>query len=275
MKVMLRRVAHVRSGDKGNTACISVIAYAPEFYPVLVQQLTVERVAERYGALPTGPVTRYTVDAITALNFTLEGSLGGGVSRNTAIDVYGKALCAALLDVIIDVPDHLRDLLVGPKPTTDIVGSWVLVDYRRRQGDDVVLPFGDDPVGFLQYGVEGRVSATLSRRDRKRFVHPVDASWRGDPQECAEAAMTYLAYTGTYRIEGDRVEHQVEACSYPNWVGTTLTRWIDRREVAGESLLLLTTTSPDNRDDTILVSELLWGRWTRPFDNPSSGSTLG
>jgi hypothetical protein len=110
----LRRIAHVRSGDKGNTACLAVIAYAPCFYPILKEQLTAERVGARYGDLVTGAVTRYEVDAIEALNFTLEGALGGGVSRSLAIDNYGKALCSALLDVEIEVPAEFRPHLVGP-----------------------------------------------------------------------------------------------------------------------------------------------------------------
>ena len=114
MKTKLRRVAHVRSGDKGNTACLAVIAYAPEFYPALKQQLTVEKIAARYGAAVTGAVTRYEVDAIEALNFTLEGALGGGVSRSLAIDNYGKALCSAVLDLDIEIPDGLGNQLVGP-----------------------------------------------------------------------------------------------------------------------------------------------------------------
>lgn len=114
MKAKLRRIAHVRSGDKGNTACLAVIAYAPPFYPILKEQLTIERVKARYGDLVAGKIRRFEVDAIESLNFTLEGALGGGVSRSLAIDNYGKALCAALLDIDIEVPSALSAQLVGP-----------------------------------------------------------------------------------------------------------------------------------------------------------------
>lgn len=114
MKTTLRRIAHVRSGDKGNTACLAVIAYAPEFYPILKDQITPERVRARFGKAVSGEVRRYEVDVIEALNFTLDGALGGGVSRSLALDNYGKALCSAVLDLEVDVPDALGNQLVGP-----------------------------------------------------------------------------------------------------------------------------------------------------------------
>lgn len=263
MKTILRRLAHVRSGDKGNTATVSVIAYAPDFYPLLKAQVTETRVRERYGAAVAGKVTRYEIDAIEALNFTLEGALGGGVSRNLAIDVYGKALCAAMLDIEVDVPEALVPLLAGPPEPLNVLGSWELVDYRRHEADRTVLPYGDDPMGFLQYGADGRMSATLCRRDRPPMTRPVDAEWRGDEGEWARAAMSYFAYTGTWNVEGDRVEHQVEASLFPNWIGKTLTRWASFVERDGERLLLLVTHSPEDRAAGALTSELLWRRWTR------------
>lgn len=111
MKVPLYRIAHVRSGDKGNTATVGVFAYTRDFYPLLSTQLTADQVASVYGAAVTGKVSRYEVPSIDALNFTLEGALGGGVSRNLSLDNFGKALCARLLSVEIQVPDHLANQL--------------------------------------------------------------------------------------------------------------------------------------------------------------------
>ena len=113
MKTILRHVAHLRSGDKGNTATLSIFAYRPEVYPLLIEQVTVAGVAAFLGSDIAGPIERYTVDAIEAVHFRIDGALGGGVSRNLAIDVYGKAFCAALLTYPIDVPDALAPLLVG------------------------------------------------------------------------------------------------------------------------------------------------------------------
>ena len=265
MRTTLRHVAHVRSGDKGNSSNLSVIAYAPDLYPLIVAQVTDARVRERFGAAVKGAVTRYEVPAIGALNFVLEGALGGGVSRSLAIDVYGKALCSAVLDLEIEVPEALGEQLVGrPAPLAlDVVGSWELVSYSRTQGGRTIYPFGTDAIGYLQYGAEGRVSATLSRRDRARLTTLPDPYWRADPQQWAEAAASYVAYTGTYAIDGDRVEHHVEGALYPNWTGTTLTRYASFVEVDGERLLRLETTPFSAAQPEALISELTWRRWAR------------
>ena len=113
MKVKLQHVAHTRSGDKGDTSNIAVFAYAPEFYPLLKQQLTQERFKKFYGEAITGQITRYEVDNIQAMNFVCQGALGGGVSRSLCLDNYGKALSAAILGFEIEVPDHLKALLQG------------------------------------------------------------------------------------------------------------------------------------------------------------------
>jgi hypothetical protein len=152
--------------------------------------------------------------------------------------------------------------MIRPDFATLVLGSWSLIDYRRTRRNQVVLPFGPDPVGYLQYGAEGRMSATLSRRSRPPLQTPIDANWRGDPGEWAEAAMSYVAYTGRYAVEDDRVTHFVDACLYPNWVGTTLTRWASLVERNGETLLQLDTAPPGSGDTDALVSHLLWRRWT-------------
>ena len=112
-QVKLERVAHVRSGDKGNTSNIAVIAYCDEFYPLLKQQLTAERFKEFYRGAIKGSVTRYEADNLAALNFVAEGALGGGVSRSLSLDNYGKALSAAILGFPIEVPEQYGNLLRG------------------------------------------------------------------------------------------------------------------------------------------------------------------
>jgi hypothetical protein len=113
MNVPLYRIAHLRSGDKGNTATLGVFAYAPDLYLYLVEQLTAEAVARTYGDAVKGEVIRYEVPAIDALNFTLQGALGGGVSRTLALDTYGKAMSARLLSLELAIPDHLTSILRG------------------------------------------------------------------------------------------------------------------------------------------------------------------
>lgn len=143
-----------------------------------------------------------------------------------------------------------------------LIGSWELVDYRRRQGDTTIWPFGEDAIGFIQYGEDGRMSATLSRRARPPLVTIPDAHWRADPGEWAEAAMSYVAYTGTYALEGDRVEHRVEASLYPNWVGTLLVRWASFEPRGGETLLKLVAAPFVGPGGAPVVSELWWRRWS-------------
>jgi len=120
MQVALQRVAHVRAGDKGNTSNIAVIAYAPEFFPLLADQLTVEAVLAHYRGRITGPGERYLVESLGVMNFVLGGALGGGVSRTLNVDNFGKALGSALLSFRLVVPDDLAGALRGPGPAAEI-----------------------------------------------------------------------------------------------------------------------------------------------------------
>lgn len=113
MRVRLHHVAHVRSGDKGNTSNIVVVAYSDDLYRVLVEQLTAEKFQQWYTGVVAGPVERYEVPAVGALNFVAHGALGGGVSRSLCLDNYGKALSSAILALELEVPDHLASQLVG------------------------------------------------------------------------------------------------------------------------------------------------------------------
>ncbi|MGI4803067.1 MAG: AtuA-related protein [Janthinobacterium lividum] len=113
MQMTLRNVAHVRSGDKGNTACISVIAFSPELYAVLQEQLSAEQFKAFYKGVITGAVTRYEAPGLDALQFVADGALGGGVSRSLCLDNYGKALCSAILAYPIEVPERLQNQVRG------------------------------------------------------------------------------------------------------------------------------------------------------------------
>ncbi|HEC54027.1 MAG TPA: hypothetical protein ENI30_01670 [Gammaproteobacteria bacterium] len=98
----LHTLAHSRTGDKGDTSNISIIAYRAEDYSLLCEQLTAERVAEYFaGLLEPGaaPVRRYELQNVQALNFVLPGILRGGVTRSLALDAHGKCLGSALLDL--------------------------------------------------------------------------------------------------------------------------------------------------------------------------------
>ncbi|WP_329553936.1 AtuA-related protein [Streptomyces sp. NBC_00696] len=99
----LHELAHARSGDKGSTADISVIAYTPSTYPHLRTHLTPDRVRAHFPDLSPGPVHRYELPSLHALKFVLHDALDGGVTRSLALDAHGKSLAACLLEM--DVPD--------------------------------------------------------------------------------------------------------------------------------------------------------------------------
>lgn len=105
MKRRLIDIAHARSGDKGDTANVGVIARKPEYYPLLVRELTVERVARHFAGMLTGGVERFELPNLHALNFLLHGALGGGGTVSLKTDAQGKTLSTALLRMEIEVPE--------------------------------------------------------------------------------------------------------------------------------------------------------------------------
>jgi hypothetical protein len=106
-RVKLVRIAHARSGDKGDTTNVGLIALRPEFYPVLVEQVTAERVKKHFEGICLGAVQRYELRNLGALNFLLHESLDGGGTLSLKTDAQGKTYSAALLRMEIDVPDAL------------------------------------------------------------------------------------------------------------------------------------------------------------------------
>ena len=107
MKVQLIKLAHARSGDKGDTANIGLIALKPEYYPVLVQAVTAERVKQHFAGICQGAVERYELPNLHALNFLLHNSLGGGGTVSLKTDPQGKTLSSALLRMAIEVDETL------------------------------------------------------------------------------------------------------------------------------------------------------------------------
>ena len=105
MTVPLSRIAHGRSGDKGDTANIGVLAYRPEYYSVLLREVTAEKVRQHLGHFVKGTVTRYEMPNIHALNFVLTEALDGGGTLSLRIDAQGKTLSAALLYMQIHIEE--------------------------------------------------------------------------------------------------------------------------------------------------------------------------
>lgn len=114
MKVRLVDIAHARSGDKGDTANVGVIALRPEWYPILERELTRERVAQHFAGIITGDVERFELPNLSALNFLLHGALGGGGTLSLKTDAQGKVYSTALLRMVLDVPDGDAERLALP-----------------------------------------------------------------------------------------------------------------------------------------------------------------
>ena len=104
--VQVRDIAHGRSGDKGDISNVNVIAYTDEGWAVIRDQLTTERVMETFKTVAKGPVERYEVPGMRALNFVIHNALGGGVTRSLAQDAHGK--CYSSLMMTIELPGHNR-----------------------------------------------------------------------------------------------------------------------------------------------------------------------
>lgn len=114
MKVRLLDIAHARSGDKGDTANVGVIALRPEWYPVLERFVTRDLVAAHFRGQITGEVVRFELPNLGALNFLLHGALDGGGTLSLKTDAQGKVYSTALLRLEIDVPDADAKALALP-----------------------------------------------------------------------------------------------------------------------------------------------------------------
>lgn len=110
-EVKLLKIAHGRSGDKGNLSNVGIIARHPDIYPFLKEKLTVEVVKEHMKHICNGAVERYELPNIGALNFILHDSLGGGGTVSLKIDAQGKTHAFTLLRMDIEVPEELLELV--------------------------------------------------------------------------------------------------------------------------------------------------------------------
>lgn len=105
MKAQLTRLAHARSGDKGDTANVGLIALREEFYPLLLREVTAERVKQHFKGICKGEVERFELPNLGALNFLLHESLGGGGTLSLMTDAQGKTFSTALLRMEVEVSD--------------------------------------------------------------------------------------------------------------------------------------------------------------------------
>lgn len=107
MKILLMDIAHARSGDKGDTGNVGVIAREQRYYPLLVKYLTVERVKRHFAGIALGRVERYELPNLWALNFLLHEALGGGGTKSLKNDAQGKTLGSAMLRMELDIEEDI------------------------------------------------------------------------------------------------------------------------------------------------------------------------
>ncbi len=112
-EVRLLELAHARSGDKGNTANVGLIVWDEEDYPLLLKEVTPERVKQHFRHLVQGPVERFALDNLHAVNFLLHGALDGGGTVSLMTDAQGKVFSTALLRMKIEVPDEVAQRVRG------------------------------------------------------------------------------------------------------------------------------------------------------------------
>ena len=124
MKVRLLDIAHARSGDKGDTAYVGLIAVDRSWYPVLERYVTRDRVAAHFRGVITGKVERYELPNLNALTFLLHGALDGGGTLSLKTDAQGKVFSTALLRMVLDIPDDEARALKLP-------GSKQWPSYQR------------------------------------------------------------------------------------------------------------------------------------------------
>jgi hypothetical protein len=114
-RIPLYAMAHARSGDKGEASNVGVIAYDDRGYEILRAELTAERVKRHFGEIVQGPVERFEMPNIRALNFILHDSLGGGGSASLKNDAQGKTHGMGLLKLVLEVPDDYEPPRVGAR----------------------------------------------------------------------------------------------------------------------------------------------------------------
>ncbi|MBI3787389.1 MAG: hypothetical protein HY276_03940 [Ignavibacteriales bacterium] len=108
MKIQLQQICHARSGDKGDTGNVGLIALKEEYYPIIKKYVTSERVKKHFGGNVLGKVERFELPNLWALNFLLHEALGGGGTKSLKNDAQGKTLSAALLRMEIEIEERIQ-----------------------------------------------------------------------------------------------------------------------------------------------------------------------
>jgi hypothetical protein len=130
-RLQLRELCGYRAGDKGDIANVAIFADDEAAYATLVREVTAARVKEHFGAMVRGGVVRYEARNVLALNFVMQGALGGGGPRSLRADSLGKTLGGALVRLEIDVPDELA---ARRRPRPDVAWARAILDALPGAG---------------------------------------------------------------------------------------------------------------------------------------------
>jgi haloalkane dehalogenase len=174
--VQLRRLAHGRTGDKGNRSSISVIAHRPEFWPLIVDQVTEDAVRAQFAHRKPREVRRYLLPRLAAMNFVLDDVLDGGVNDSLNLDTHGKSLAFLLLAMEVRVPRELLALVPGEQP-------------QRQESDP--MPIQPEPFAAKSFHqVLGRRMACIDSGEGRAIVfqhgNPTSSYlWRNVMPHCA------------------------------------------------------------------------------------------
>ena len=128
-RLALREFCGYRAGDKGDIANVAIFADDDDTYALIAREVTAARVKEHFGSMVTGRVDRYRADNVRALNFVMQGALGGGGPRSLRADNLGKTLGGALVRLEIDVPDSLA---ARRRPRPDVAWADAIIDALHQ-----------------------------------------------------------------------------------------------------------------------------------------------
>lgn len=176
--VTLRELAHSRAGEKIDLLNVGVVAYRPEDYQILKEQLTLDKVLEKYGPISRGSATRYELPAIGALNFVFDGILDGGRTRTISFEESGKALASLILTVSIEVPDDFITRSDEMRTAGKNLGDGLTHDYPPAEGKKVRL---GTAIGWA----------------RDRFTHADDLIENGDIDYLCFESMSEVTMSAT------------------------------------------------------------------------------
>lgn len=211
-RIQLLKLAHARSGDKGDAGNVGVIARRPEYYPVIAKALTAERVKAHFDGICHGPVERFELPNLWALNFLLHNTLGGGGTVSLKLDAQGKTLSSAMLRMEVEVPDELEIDTIGGDAVEFFIREGVLTfgEFTLKSGRKSPYFFNTGSLcSGAQIATLGRLYATLLRE--QMVFDPATVVFGSAYKGIPIAVSTAIALAATDRSDIRAVSDRKEA----------------------------------------------------------------